>query len=89
MRALASNPYEAAARERKAGAIAALLRDLGVPAGVVAVANTDARNKACAIAGQRLPISDETWQRVVELVDAAENRQPRPEPSDPFAFFPS
>lgn len=86
MRALADNPYEAHAREQKATRIAAFLRAKGVPAGVADALDQDGRNAAAALAGARLPVSDATWQRVVDLLDVAENL---PAPGDPFKGLPA
>jgi hypothetical protein len=72
MRPVSDNPYEAAAREQKAAAIATLLAAKHVTAQDAEEMDDAGWNAATALAGQRLPASPETRARVVDLLRAIE-----------------
>lgn len=82
-----ANPYEAAARTRKASRIATVLTALGVDADTVEAMDDEGRANAAAVAKVRKP-SPEAWDEVVDLVRRHDDAKAYV-PADPFACFAS
>lgn len=76
MRPLADNPYEAAARERKASRLAIFLAGKNITAADADGMDERGWNAAGALAGVHLPISGETRARTVDLLRSGEASRP-------------
>lgn len=77
------NPHEDRARERKAQNLTSHLRGQGVSSEAIGKLSPEERESHASQAGVRNP-SDQTWTRVVSLVQFLEQH---PGPKDPFEGF--